>query len=463
MRVESDSMGQMEVPKDALYGAQTRRAELNFPVSGNTMPPGFIHSLARVKRVCAKVNGELGKLDEQRVAWICAASNEVMDGLHDNQFVVDVFQTGSGTSTNMNMNEVISNRAIQLAGGTVGSREPVHPNDHVNMGQSSNDVIPTALHVSMALALAEDLLPELCVLESELEHKAEDFCDLIKIGRTHLQDATPIRLGQVFGGYAAQITSARRRIEQALESLLPLAIGGTAVGTGINTHPEFGQRVAGKLAEETGLSFREAENHVEAQAARDGVVETMGLLKTVAISMAKIANDVRLLSSGPRCGLGELKLPAIQPGSSIMPGKVNPVICESVIQAASFVVGADSAVAFSAGMLSQFELSVAMPLMAWQGLEAIKILSGATRVFVQKALKGLEADAERCNALIEESLAMCTSLAPVIGYDAAAAIAKEAYAEGKTIREVAAKKSGLSAEKLDELLNPMTMTEPSAE
>lgn len=460
MRIEKDSMGEMEVPGEALYGAQTRRAELNFPVSGRPMPSSFIHALGRVKRAAAKVNVELGKLDKPLADLICEAASEVVDGVLDTQFVVDVYQTGSGTSSNMNANEVIANRAIQIAGGEVGSRNPVHPNDHVNMGQSSNDVIPTALHVAVACALSSDLLPVMEILRKRFTSKAEEFESIIKIGRTHLQDATPIRLGQVFSGYAAQVEKGGGRLQHCLIGLCSLPIGGTAVGTGINTHPEFGAGVAAQLAEETGLGFHEATNHFEAQAAKDAIVETAAILKAFAVSITKIANDIRLLGSGPRCGLGELRLPAIQPGSSIMPGKVNPVICESLMQVCARVVGADAAVSYAAATLSNFELSVAMPLMASEVLEAISLMANGLRVFEEKMLRGLEVDEARCLGLIEGSLAMCTSLAPLLGYDAAAAIAKQAFKEGKTVREVASEQGVLDEAALDRALDARSMTEP---
>jgi len=458
-RTEKDSMGEMQVPAEALYGAQTRRAELNFPVSGWPMPPAFIQAMGRIKRAAARVNRDLGKLDPSLASVIEQAASEVVAGRLDPQFVVDVFQTGSGTSTNMKANEVIANLAIQILGGTVGSRA-VHPNDHVNMGQSSNDIIPAALHLAAALGLQKDLLPALNRLEEVLSEKAHVFDGVMKIGRTHLQDATPVRLGQVFSGYAGQIHNSCVRIGQALEGLCELPIGGTAVGTGINTHPEFGARMAEQLARETGLNLREAANHFEAQASKDAVVQAAATLKTLAVTLTKIANDIRFLSSGPRCGLGELELPATQPGSSIMPGKVNPVICESVMQVAAYVVGADAAIAYGAAILSNFELSVAMPLMAHQLLESIRLLSNVLRVFVEKALERLKANESRCEGLVEGSLALCTSLAPLVGYDTAAAVAKEAHATGRTVREVARDKALLAAETLDRALAPRAMTEP---
>ncbi len=459
-RTESDSMGALEVPEDALYGAQTRRAVLNFPVSGWPLPAGMIRALGLIKRCCAQVNCELGKLSPELAAWIETAASEVESGLLDAHFPVDVFQTGSATSSNMNINEVVANRAIQLAGGVVGSKKPVHPNDHVNMGQSSNDIMPTTLHVAAAVALTRDLLPAMAELQTVLEKKSAEYAGVVKIGRTHLQDATPIMMGQVFSGYAAQVAACRRRLGNTLHSLCELPLGGTAVGTGINCHPEFAGRVCAKLVKETGIAFVEAPNHFEAQAARDGILEFMGQLKTFAVSLNKVANDIRFLASGPRCGYGELQLPAIQPGSSIMPGKVNPVICESVMQVAAFVVGADAASSMAAATLSNFELSVCVPLLAYESLESVRLLANVCRTFVAQALDGLTCDAPACAGTVEQSLAMCTSLAPVIGYDKAAEIAKTAYQEGKTVRQLALEKGVLDAAELDQVLDAVKMTRP---
>jgi len=406
------------------------------------------------------VNCELGLLDGQRASWIVTAAQEVIDGRLDEHFVIDIFQTGSGTSTNMNANEVIANRAIQLASGKVGSREPVHPNDHVNMGQSSNDVIPTAIHVAAAEAFRVDLLPALEELASRLKEKADRYWEVIKIGRTHLQDATPIRLGQVIGGWAAQAKLSAERVERAMAALRELPIGGTAVGTGINTHVDFGRLMAAKLSERTGVAFIEAADHFEAQAGKDGVCEASGQLRAVAIALTKIANDVRWLASGPRCGIGELRIPATQPGSSIMPGKVNPVMSEMLVQVCTQVLGNDLAVSLGARD-SVFELNMMMPLIARNLLESVRLLGNGVRVFAARCVAGLEADADRCRAMIEQSLAMCTSLAPVIGYDQAAAIAKEAYASGRTVREVALAKGVLPADRLDALLDPAAMTTPT--
>ena len=458
MRTERDSMGEVSVPDDALYGAQTRRAQLNFPVSGWPMPDGLIRALGRIKSAAAVVNRDLELLDDDRAAFIEMAANEVAAGRHASQFVVDVFQTGSGTSTHMNANEVIANRATQLAGGELDSPLPIHPNDHVNLGQSSNDVIPTAIQLAAGEALVEDLLPALDLLTTSLAAKARELDDIIKVGRTHLQDATPVRLGQVFDGYAAQVARSGKQLRLALDDLRSLPIGGTAVGTGINTHPEFGQRVAAALSSRSGVDFVEASDHFAAQATADTFVTAMAALKGTALSLAKLANDIRHLASGPRGGLGELVLPAVQPGSSIMPGKVNPVIAESLLQVAGWVVGAEASVTWSASMLSQFELSAAHPLIAHQLLESIRLLAGAVRNFEQRLVRGLHADEERCAQLMERSLALGTGLAPHIGYDAAAALVKQAHKEGRTVREVAIEQELLDRDTLDRALDPRSMT-----
>ena len=452
-RIERDSMGEMRVPNDALYGASTQRAVENFPISGYRFPRRFIHALGWIKGAAARANQELGLLAPELAAAIRSAADEVASGTHDAHFVLDVFQTGSGTSTNMNANEVIAT----LASARLGTK--VHPNDHVNMGQSSNDVIPTAMHVAARAAIEEDLVPALDALSDALARKAAEFDSIVKIGRTHLQDATPIRLGQEFGGYAHQAGLALERVRTAAHGLEELALGGTAVGTGINTHPSFAARVAAILAERTGLPFREAANHFEAQGAKDAIVQLSGTLKTAAVSCTKIANDVRWLGSGPRCGLGEINLPATQPGSSIMPGKVNPVMAEAVLQMAAFVIGADLTVAIC-GQAGNFELNVMMPIMAYQLLESIRIMSNAVRAFTDRCVAGLTANPERCAATVEQSLAMCTALAPAIGYDAAAAIAKESFATGKTVREIARARNVLSEEALARILDPLQMTEP---
>ncbi len=454
-RVESDSMGKMKVPSDAYYGAQTARAVENFPVSGRTLPREFIRAMGLVKLAAAQTNAELGFLKKNIARAIERAAKEVVEGKLDDHFVVDVFQTGSGTSTNMNTNEVIANRAAEILKG----KTSVHPNDHVNMGQSSNDVIPTAMHVSSLEAIEKDLIPSLEYLRDALSGKAKKFDHIVKIGRTHLMDATPIRLGQEFSGYASMIDHGISRLKGIRNDLSELAIGGTAVGTGINTHKDFGKKVAARISEATGVKFREARNHFEAQASKDAVVQTSGTLKTVSVSLMKIANDMRWLGSGPRCGFGEILLPAIQPGSSIMPGKVNPVVGESVTQVAAQVIGNDAAITIG-GQSGNFELNVMMPMMADNLLQSIRLLSRVCNVFVDKCISGIEADEERCGETIEQSLAMCTSLAPIIGYDNAAAIAKEAYASGSTVREVAREKGVLSDKELDRVLDPLSMTKP---
>lgn len=464
-RVERDSMGEMQVPSNAYYGASTQRAVLNFPVSGYRFGREFIRALGAIKSAAAEANASLGKLDRKLAGFIQKAAHEVMEGKLDDQFVLDIFQTGSGTSTNMNANEIIANRATELAGGQRGSKL-IHPNDHVNMGQSSNDVIPTAIHVAAVESLHRQLMPALHRLREALRAKAEEFNGIVKIGRTHLMDATPIRLGQVFSGYASQISHADRRIAQKLIILRELPIGGTAVGTGINTHPKFAQLVCDALNHELREQFHEAANHFEAQAAKDAIVNAMGSLKTVAVALTKIANDIRWLGSGPRTGIGELLLPETQPGSSIMPGKVNPVICESVLQVCAQVVGADAAITYAGGLLGTFELHVGMPVVAHNFLESTRLLANVCNVFVEKCVLGLQANTARCEALVEQSLAMCTSLAPLIGYDAAAEIAKQAHKSGRNVREIAldaikAGKLKLTEAQLKEALDPRSMTEPS--
>lgn len=468
-------MGELRVPADVLYGASTQRAVQNFPVSGRPVPDEVIVAFAMLKAAAAETNAALGKLDSARARCIVEACGLIEAGLADRgglarHFPVDTFQTGSGTSTNMNTNEVVANLVCVAKGAAIGSsKDPayleaggVHPNDHVNMGQSSNDTFPTAMNVALAVAMQSRLLPAVRRMAEDLEAKARAWDHIVKIGRTHVQDATPIRLGQEFSGYAAQMREAERRVEQAVSALLPLALGGTAVGTGINTHHEFGRRVAEKLAARTGLAFREAENHFEAQHTRDGVVEASGLLRTIAVSMSKIASDIRLMGCGPRCGIGELSLPAVQPGSSIMPGKVNPVICESVMMVCCRVIGNDATTSTAGlgGIGGLLDLAVAMPVMAASTLDSVNLLANACSMVVDNLLTGLEPDEERCKALIEGSLAMCTSLAPVIGYDRASALAKQAFAEGKTVRQIATEENLLPADELDRLLDPRSMTEP---
>ena len=455
-RKERDSMGEVEVPRDTLFGAQTRRALDNFPVSELRKPRRFVQALGAIKLEAANVNHELVLLDEEVKDAIVEAAEEVVDGVHDNQFVVDIFQTGSGTSTNMNANEVISNRAIQIKGGELGSKEPVHPNDHVNMGQSSNDVIPTAIHLSALISIQEDLIPALEKLQAALEEKSREFDDVVKTGRTHLQDATPIRLGQEFTGYAGQIQRGIQRVKKAREDLTEVALGGTAVGTGVNTHPEFAQRVCQKLSERFGVEVRETENHFQAQSAMDGTVFTSGALKTVAVSLMKIANDIRWLGAGPRANLAEIALPEVQPGSSIMPGKVNPVIAESAMMVAAQVIGNDTTIAL-AGQGGNFELNTMLPLIAYNLLQSIDLLGSAAANLADQTVVGLEAT-QRGPELVENGLMLATALAPEVGYDKAADIAKEAFKTDQTIREVAREQTDLSEEELDEALDAKKMT-----
>lgn len=461
MRTEKDSMGEMQVPASALYGASTQRAVLNFPISGRPMPDGFIRGLGLVKAACASANEELGRLDQSKADLIRQAAAEVMEGKLNEHFPVDVFQTGSGTSSNMNINEVISNRASQLAGEPIGSKKPVHPNDDVNLGQSSNDIIPTVLHVSAAVAIKEKLVPALELLAGHLEEKAKAWEKVVKIGRTHLMDATPMTLGQEFSGYAAQVRKGAARARRCVDVLGELAIGGTAVGTGINCHPDFPGAVCRILSEKTGIAFREADNHFEAQAGRDDCVEVAGELTTIAASLSKVANDIRLLGSGPRSGLGEIRLPATQPGSSIMPGKVNPVMSEMLVQVGIYVMGLSNVVSMS-GRDGHFELNVTLPLMAHAIHESVACLSNGATVFAKQCVAGIEANEEQCEALVQRSLMLVTALNPYIGYDAAAAVAKQAFAENKTLREVVLEKKLLDEATLEKALNPMDMIKPKA-
>ncbi len=456
-RLERDSMGEVEVPRDALFGAQTRRALDNFPISDLRKPRRFVEALGAIKLEAANVNHELGLLDEELKDAIVGAAGEVVGGDLDNQFVLDVFQTGSGTSTNMNANEVISNRAIQMMGGELGSKEPVHPNDHVNMGQSSNDVIPTAIHLSALISMQRDLLPALEKLQGALAEKAREFDEVVKTGRTHLQDATPIRLGQEFKGYAGQIERGIGRVYKAMDELAEVALGGTAVGTGVNTHPEFAGRVCERLSARFGVEVKETENHFQAQSAMDGTVFASGALKTVAVSLMKIANDIRWLGSGPRAGIGEIALPEVQPGSSIMPGKVNPVIAESATMVAAQVMGNDTTITI-AGQSGNFELNVMLPLIAYNLLQSIELLANASSNLTDQSVVGIQAT-ERGPELVENGLMLATALAPEIGYDRAAEISKEAYKTGRTIREVARERTDLSEKELDRLLDAKKMTE----
>lgn len=494
-RVEKDTMGEMNVPISALYGASTQRAVLNFPVSGRPVPFGIIAAYAHIKAACARVNNKLGRLDSKRTKAITTACDVITQGLAEHggwqmHFPVDIFQTGSGTSTNMNANEVVANLICLANGKAIGSsKDPaylksggVHPNDHVNMGQSSNDTFPTAMHVAAAVAIHRKLIPAVTRMQAKLTSQAKAWDKIVKIGRTHLQDATPIRLGQEFSGYASQLAHAQQRLRRALDTLCELPLGGTAVGTGINCHEEFGTLVAAELTKSLGkikgsegiLTFAEADNHFEAQHAKDAYVEASGQLKTIAVSLSKIANDIRWLGSGPRCGVGELILPAVQPGSSIMPGKVNPVICESLIMVACQVIGNDTAITYGGfgGVGSLLDLNVAMPMMAANMLESIDLLAAGCDMFTTNLLENLKPDEARCQSLIEGSLAMCTSLVPVIGYDASAGLAKDAFKQGKTVRQLAYETvvgtkdyTGklITKQAIDEYLNPWSMTLPGGE
>ena len=444
-RIEHDSMGEVRVPVDALYGAQTQRAIENFPISKLRFPRAFIRALGLIKSAAARANGRLGELPADLAAAIEKAAEDVAAGKYDDQFVVDIFQTGSGTSTNMNANEVIGHLAR------------AHPHDHVNRGQSSNDVIPSAIHIAAALLANEELLPAMERLQASLRRKSEEFKSIIKIGRTHLQDAVPMLLGQEFSGYAAQVEQCIGRVRVALQGLDELPLGGTAIGTGLNAIPGFAAATIAEIRTRTGLPFREAANHFEAQASKDAISFLSGALKTYAVALTKIANDIRWLGSGPRCGLGELKLPETQPGSSIMPGKVNPVIAESLLMVCAQVIGYDATITWCCAA-GNFELNVMMPVMAYDILESIELLATASRNFDQRLIQGLEADTERASGYVEESLAMCTVLAPVIGYDKAATIAKEAYRSGRTVREVAREMSGIPGDRLNELLDPRSQT-----
>jgi fumarate hydratase class II len=457
-RTERDSLGEMRVPADALYAAQTQRAVENFPISGLRFPRRFIAALGVIKRSAAQANMELGELDERVGAAIVQAADEVIRGLLDEQFVLDIFQTGSGTSTNMNANEVIASRAAQLLGEQIGSRA-VHPNDHVNMGQSSNDVIPTAMHVAGRVAIEEDLVPALERLRDALLAKAEEFDDVVKSGRTHLMDATPVRLGQEFGGYASQLDHGIRRLRRGAEELAELALGGTAVGTGTNRLPDFPEKAIARISQATGLHFREAENHFEAQGAKDAYVSASGALNTLAVSLLKIANDIRWLGSGPTSGLYEIQLPAIQPGSSIMPGKVNPVQSEAMMMVCAQVMGNHVTVTVG-GQHGNFELNVMMPVMAHAFLQSCSILANACDAFREKCVEGIQANRERCRDLLEKNPSIATALNAYIGYDEASAVAKESAKNFESVRDVVRRRGLLSEEQLDEVLNVRDMTEP---
>ena len=454
-RVEKDSLGEVRVPTHALYGAQTQRAVENFPISGQRFGRGFIQALGLLKKAAALTSWEFGNLDQEIAEAIAAAAGEVADGEWDEEFVLDIYQTGSGTSTNMNANEVVARRANQILGGD-GS---VHPNDHVNFGQSSNDVIPSAIHIAARVAMERELISALAHLRDALSAKAEAFDHVVKSGRTHLMDATPVRLGQQFGGYAHQLTKGIERVRRASEELTELALGGTAVGTGINSHPEFAARVIARVSGELDLEFREAENHFEAQAAKDAAVNAAGALNTIATSFFKIADDVRWLASGPTSGISEIRLPAVQPGSSIMPGKVNPVMCEAMMMVAARVMGNHTTVTI-AGQRGNFELNVMMPVLAQALLDSIALLSNVARTFADRCVQGIEANELRAKELLEKNLSIATALNPYIGYDEATEVAKEAARAGLSVRDVVEEKGLLKPEEIEKALDVRSMTEP---
>jgi fumarate hydratase class II len=468
-RVERDSMGEVRLPAEAYYGAQTQRAVENFPISGRRLPAELIHAMGLVKWAAATANRDLGlltgsgkrQLNDEQVDALLQAAREVYEGRFDDQFPIDVYQTGSGTSSNMNVNEVIANRATELAGGDrFHPNKPIHPNDHVNMGQSTNDTFPTAIHVAVGLAIQNELRPVLRHATDVLRRKASEFQGILKIGRTHLADATPLTLGQEFSGFARQLELSARRAERAIDAIRELPVGGTAVGTGLNSHRDFGRRVSELLARETSIGFVEAENHFEANAQRDALVEAHGDLRAVAATLFNVANNLRWLASGPRTGFYEIRLPDLQPGSSIMPGKVNPVMCESLMQVAASVMGNDQAIALCGATGGQFQLNIMMPVMGDTVIESIRLLAKATKAFTERTLEGLEANPEICHEAVEESLAMVTGLNPYIGYERAAALAKEAFKTGKTIRELCREQHVLPEDDLKKALDPWRMTEP---
>lgn len=470
-RIEQDSMGEVRVPSKAYFSSQTQRAVENFPISGWRLPTPLVRAMGRVKFACGVANRDLGKLtksgkyklNDAQVQSMLDACQEVIDGKMDDEFPIDVFQTGSGTSSNMNANEVISNRAIELMGGDRFSKEKsIHPNDHVNMGQSTNDTFPTAIHVAVAIEIRDRLIPALEAFHQQLVSKAKAWDKVIKIGRTHLMDATPLRLGQEFGGFARQLELSIERAKIAINPVLELPVGGTAVGSGINTHPEFGNRVSQELARMTGIPFVEAVNHFEANAQRDGLVETHGQLKTIAMTLFNVSNNIRWLGSGPRCGFFEVVLPDRQPGSSIMPGKVNPVMCESMMQLTTRVIGNDATMTMCGATGGNFQLNIMMPVMGHTALESIHLLTHGTLAFIEFCMEGLEANPEACEASVEQSLSMVTSLNPHIGYEKASKLAKEAFASGKTIRQLCLDEKILPEEVLREALDPFSMTEPQA-
>ncbi|MDR2346041.1 MAG: class II fumarate hydratase [Planctomycetaceae bacterium] len=467
VRIEHDTMGEVAIPRDAYFGSQTQRAVDNFPISGKRISSDLIHSLGLVKKAAAKVNFQLGRfsscatpLTENEVNAIITAAGEVADGKFDAEFPIDVYQTGSGTSSNMNANEVISNRAIELLGkDRFDQKKQIHPNDHVNLGQSTNDIFPTAIHVAAASLIKNSLIPALSGCYEILLQKSNLWKDILKIGRTHLADAVPMTLGQEFGGFARQIELAKERAQSAIQQILELPAGGTAVGTGLNTHPDFGKNVAAMLAEITSIPFVEAKDHFEANAQRDGLVTAHALIKSISVTLMNVANNIRFLSSGPRCSYYEIVLPDLQPGSSIMPGKVNPVLCESLMQVAARVAGNDQTMTIAAATGGQFQLNIMMPVLADTAIESIKILAAATKIFTEKALKNLEANETICNDAIERSLAMATGLNPYIGYEKAAAIAKEAFKTGKTVRDICNEKNIIEPDDLTKALDPKKMAQ----
>jgi fumarate hydratase class II len=465
VRIEHDTMGEVAIPSDAYFGSQTQRAVDNFPISGKRISTDLIHALGLVKKVAAKVNFQLGNfengaspLTKKEVDAIITAAGEVADGKFDTEFPIDVYQTGSGTSSNMNANEVIANRAIELLGGNrFDPQKQIHPNDHVNLGQSTNDIFPTAIHVAVAILIKNILIPALSDCYETLLQKSRLWKDVLKIGRTHLADAVPMTLGQEFGGFARQIELAKERAQSAIQQVLELPVGGTAVGTGLNTHPQFGKQAAEKLAELTSIPFVEAKNHFEANAQRDGLVTAHALIKSISVALMNVANNIRFLSSGPRCGYYEVVLPDLQPGSSIMPGKVNPVLCESLMQVAARVAGNDQTITTAAVTGGQFQLNIMMPVLADTTIESIRILAAATKIFTEKALEKIEANETICNNAIERSLAMATGLNPYIGYEKAAAVAKEAFKTGKTVRDICNEKNILKPDDLKKALDPKQM------
>ncbi len=458
-RLESDSMGQVEVPAHVYWGAQTQRSLLHFNIGCDTMPPELIRAFAILKKACALVNQDLGKLPAEKTKLIVAAAEEVIAGKLDDQFPLRIWQTGSGTQTNMNVNEVIANRAIELAGGTMGSKKPIHPNDHVNLSQSSNDTFPTAMHIAAAEQLKTRLIPAIQRVHEAIRAKAEEFRDLVKIGRTHLQDAVPLTVGQEFGGWASLLERDVRRLELVLDGLYELAIGGTAVGTGLNTHPEFAERAAAKIAELTRLPFRSHPDKFAALSAHDEIVFAQGALETLAASLMKISNDIRWLASGPRCGLGELTLPENEPGSSIMPGKVNPTQCEAMTMVCAQVHGATAAVGF-AGSQGNFELNVFKPVIIYNFLHSVRLLGDASHGYVEYMIRGIAVDRAKLDGYVKNSLMLVTALAPKLGYDKAAEVAHTAHVEGTSLRQAALKLGYLTAQEFDQLVRPEKMTRP---